>query len=76
MQRIDGAGRITIPKIVRDMLGWRRGSIVEVTLSQDGIAVRTSRAVCPLCGVPIKEHDARVGSPPCHTSCVRELTER
>jgi AbrB family looped-hinge helix DNA binding protein len=42
--RVDARGRITIPKPVRDTLGWRSGDEIVVRLER-GVAILTKRGV-------------------------------
>lgn len=52
---IDPLGRLVIPKEVRKELGFQQGEPVEMITEKDCVIIRKYKAVCILCGKPIKE---------------------
>jgi len=46
--RIDEFGRIVIPKGIRTRLGLRRGSVLEIDESEEGIVLRPEKADPPV----------------------------
>jgi transcriptional pleiotropic regulator of transition state genes len=52
---IDPLGRLVIPKEVRKELGLLQGEPVEMITEKDCVIIRKYKAVCILCGCPIKD---------------------
>ena len=46
--RVDEFGRIVIPKGIRSRLGLRRGSVLEIDESEEGIVLRPGRGEPPV----------------------------
>ena len=51
---IDPLGRLVIPKEVRKELGLLQGEPVEMIVEKDCVIIKKYKAVCILCGKPIK----------------------
>ena len=74
---IDGAGRIVIPKRIRDEVGLTAGAEVEVELRDGRVEIEpgyTEACVVYRDGHPVIETD--VPMPPITTEDVRDLLER
>jgi len=51
MLRVDSKGRVTLPAAARKVLGIEPGSVVEVLLRDDEVAIRRARRVSDIAGV-------------------------
>lgn len=51
MLRVDSKGRVTLPAAMREGLGIGPGSVVEVILRDDEVAIRRARRVSDIAGV-------------------------
>ena len=50
VRKIDDLGRVTLPKLHRDRLGWGVGEEIEITLTEDGFTVKSPTKMCVCCG--------------------------
>ncbi len=74
---IDGSGRVVVPKVLRDALGLRPGSDVEITLRDGHIEIEPTTVPMHLVdhdGITVAETDAPL--PTLSTEQVREVLER
>ena len=49
-RKIDGLGRIVIPKGMRSSLGLEENMPVDISMTKDGILIRKGQSLCRLCG--------------------------
>ena len=49
-KRLDGTGRLVIPKDVRDELGWKKGTLLSFSFHEKGVLVFSAEEKCLVCG--------------------------
>lgn len=51
VRKIDNAGRLLIPKDIRDKLRWEEGELIHIELTDNGVLLKKNDTYCPLCGI-------------------------
>ena len=49
-RKIDELGRVVLPLAMRTAHGWKEGALLEFSLTEDGVLVRTAEPACCVCG--------------------------
>lgn len=85
-RKIDRHGRIMIPAVLRDALGWELEADIEIQLQAGGLFLRkksnkgmSTLAKCPSCGVeftPTTKGQACCGQKACYSTIARRRRQR
>ena len=72
MRKVDGLGRIVIPKGLRKKYGLFEGADIEFIDGGDGVTVKASAHICIVCKKPVS---ADISLPLCRDCVMKGLEE-
>lgn len=49
---IDELGRICIPKEIRNVMNWDRGTVLDIVPVEEGLLIKRNEETCACCGRP------------------------
>ena len=49
-RRVDSFGRIVVPKEMREAMNMSNGTVIDISIVEDGILIRRGEGVCRVCG--------------------------